>query len=78
MKLKEQLEEKEKLESSLPTIIDIGPFSIYVAFKQTLVSKLSSLTHALLGNLALMLRNQIENVSGLFKGQKAVVFAVVC
>ncbi|MED6234622.1 hypothetical protein ATANTOWER_018420 [Ataeniobius toweri] len=54
----------EKLESSLPSSIVIGPFFVCVgAVRQSLIRKRKSLANALLENLALMLRKQIDSAS---------------
>ncbi|XP_047204788.1 dynein axonemal heavy chain 1 isoform X4 [Girardinichthys multiradiatus] len=62
--VKQHLKEMEKLEYSLPSSIVIGPFFVCVgAVRQSLIRKRKSLANALLENLALMLRKQIESAS---------------
>jgi len=60
----ELLREKERLESSLPSLIVIGPFAVGVeTVRQALSRKRSALARGLLDHLASTLRRHVDRVS---------------
>ncbi|XP_029358997.1 dynein heavy chain 1, axonemal [Echeneis naucrates] len=59
--VEQQLKEKEKIESALPSSIVIGPFIVQVmVIRQALTNKRKALANAMLGHLAQKLRNKID------------------
>ncbi|XP_035980517.1 dynein heavy chain 1, axonemal isoform X4 [Fundulus heteroclitus] len=64
IQVKHHLEEMEKLQCSLPSSIDIGPFCVRVeSVRQSLITKRKALANTLLENFALTLRKQTESAS---------------
>lgn len=57
------LKEKERLESSLPSLIVIGPFAVSVeAVRQALSKKRKEMANGLLDHLAARLRKRVDRV----------------
>lgn len=76
--VEQHLKEKEKLEQSLPCSIVIGPFFVHVeAVRQALSKKSKALANALLDHLVLKLRQQVDDVSTLFRGQETTLKYVI-
>lgn len=72
--VQQQLQEKERIEQSLPSSIVIGPFVVRVeAVRQALSNKKKTLANSMLGCLAQKLRKQVDDVSNFFRGQKIVL-----
>lgn len=72
--VEQYLKEKEKLEQSLPSSIVIGPFFVRVeAVRQALSKKSKALANAMLDRLVLKLRQQVDDVSSLFRGHETAL-----
>lgn len=72
--VQQHLKEMEILEQSLPSSIVIGPFLLRVeTVRQNLSKNRKALAKAMLDQLALKLREQINDVSHLSRAHKSVL-----
>lgn len=71
IEVQQQLQEKERIEQSLPSSIVIGPFIVRVeAVRQALSNKRKTLANSMLGRLAQKLRKQVDDVSNFLEARK--------
>lgn len=68
--VQQHLQEKERIEHSLPSSIVIGPFVVRVeAVRQALSNKRKALANSILNHFAQKLRKQVDDVSNFFEAR---------